>query len=327
MTRQEQQHSRTRVRAGPHHGGNSSDEIQHETDRGHNTDHRHREANQEARRSNGLGRAEPRPPRGGYAVSKRAGGRAQYTHLKEIAEVALGQDPSDIDRIYQSLLWAGASVGRSGVATQAIAALDVPLWDLKARGADLPLAKFIGAHREISDGVTILTASTAEQYAVEENGSGLFTGLLVDALNGAAANLLGDVTPGSVYAHIDQSLGPWVQRTVFKTNVKKSISLRKTEPPIDLEALQELTKHFPTPDHQFQLDPSYEPKRSSDERNDPAPDPAKNAVFATLQQCVKVNLVRPIGVEHMWNAAMESKPCVLTALGRHYWNLVARGLI
>lgn len=84
----------------------------------------------------------------GFSYSKRAGGRAQYAHLHEIAEVALGQDPSDIDRIYQSLLWAGASVGRSGVATQAIAALDVALWDLKARRANLPLAKLIGAHRD-----------------------------------------------------------------------------------------------------------------------------------------------------------------------------------
>jgi L-talarate/galactarate dehydratase len=84
----------------------------------------------------------------GFSYSKRAGGPAQYTHLAEIADVALGQDPSDIDRIYQSLLWAGASVGRSGVATQAIAALDVALWDLKARRAGLPLAKLIGAHRD-----------------------------------------------------------------------------------------------------------------------------------------------------------------------------------
>lgn len=84
----------------------------------------------------------------GFSYSKRAGGPAQYTHLHEIAEVALGQDPSDIDRIYQSLLWAGASVGRSGVATQAIAALDVALWDLKARRAGLPLAKLIGAQRD-----------------------------------------------------------------------------------------------------------------------------------------------------------------------------------
>ena len=84
----------------------------------------------------------------GFSYSKRAGGPAQYTHLAEIADVAIGQDPSDIDRIYQSLLWAGASVGRSGVATQAIAALDVALWDLKARRAGLPLAKLLGAHRD-----------------------------------------------------------------------------------------------------------------------------------------------------------------------------------
>ena len=84
----------------------------------------------------------------GFSYSKRAGGRAQFTHLAEVADTAIGADPSDIDRIYQSLLWAGASVGRSGVATQAIAALDVALWDLKARRAGLPLAKLIGAHRD-----------------------------------------------------------------------------------------------------------------------------------------------------------------------------------
>jgi L-talarate/galactarate dehydratase len=84
----------------------------------------------------------------GFSYSKRAGGLAHYAHLREVAEVAIGQDPSDIDRIYQSLLWAGASVGRSGIATQAIAALDVALWDLKARRAGLPLAKLIGAHRD-----------------------------------------------------------------------------------------------------------------------------------------------------------------------------------
>ena len=70
---------------------------------------------------------------------------------------------------------------------------------------------------EIDDGMTILTASSADQSAFEENGGGVFTSLLVDALGGAAANLVGDVTPGSIYAHIDQSLGPWGgQRPVFK---------------------------------------------------------------------------------------------------------------
>ena len=100
---------------------------------------------------------------------------------------------------------------------------------------------------EISDGVTILSASTADQYATEENGAGVFTNLLLDALGGAAANLVGDVTPGGVYAHVDQSLGPWAQRPVFKTNVKRFVSLRKVQPPLELAELRLISDYFPTP--------------------------------------------------------------------------------
>jgi L-alanine-DL-glutamate epimerase-like enolase superfamily enzyme len=84
----------------------------------------------------------------GFSYSKRAGGPAQYAHAKEVASNLLGEDPNDIGRVYQKLLWAGASVGRSGVATQAIAALDIALYDLKAKRADLPLAKLLGAYRD-----------------------------------------------------------------------------------------------------------------------------------------------------------------------------------
>ena len=84
----------------------------------------------------------------GFSYSKRAGGPAQYAHAKEVAENLLGEDPSDIAKVYDKLLWAGASVGRSGVATQALAAIDIALWDLKAKRADLPLAKLLGAHRD-----------------------------------------------------------------------------------------------------------------------------------------------------------------------------------
>ncbi|WP_129660147.1 L-talarate/galactarate dehydratase [Rothia uropygialis] len=84
----------------------------------------------------------------GFSYSKRAGGPAQYAHAKEVAEGLLGEDPSDIARIYTKLLWAGASVGRSGVATQALAAVDIALHDLKAKRAGLPLAKLLGSHRD-----------------------------------------------------------------------------------------------------------------------------------------------------------------------------------
>ncbi|GAA1693342.1 mandelate racemase/muconate lactonizing enzyme family protein [Kribbella yunnanensis] len=84
----------------------------------------------------------------GFSYSKRAGGPAQYAHAREVAGQLIGEDPSDIAKVYDKLLWAGASVGRSGVATQAIAAIDIALWDLKAKRAGLPLAKLLGAHRD-----------------------------------------------------------------------------------------------------------------------------------------------------------------------------------
>lgn len=181
---------------------------------------------------------------------------------------------------------------------------------------------------EIKDGVTILTASTADQYAMESGGSGVFTNLLVDALNGAAANLVGDITPGSVYAHVDQSLGPWNQRPVFKTNVERFVSLRKADAPIQLSDLQKLTSLFEHPSTQLDLDPSYEPERNGIEpEGTPPPDPAKNADFAVLQDLRKVNLVRPVDAPHMWHAAMQYKACELTVLGQHYWNLVDKDLI
>jgi Uncharacterized protein containing caspase domain len=178
---------------------------------------------------------------------------------------------------------------------------------------------------ELTEGLTILTASTPEQYATEENGAGVFTTLLIDAMNGAASNLVGDVTPGSVYAHIDQSLGPWDQRPVFKTNVKRFISLRKVQPPIGLSELQRIAELFPDPGFELQLDPSFEPERSASRAEVPAPDPRNTATFAILQKYNRVNLVVPVGAPHMWHAAMGSKSCKLTVLGEHYRRLVARG--
>ncbi len=84
----------------------------------------------------------------GFSYSKRAGGPAQFAHAREVAPEIVGEDPSDIGRLWTKLVWAGASVGRSGAATQALAAIDVALWDLKARRAGLPLAKLLGAHRD-----------------------------------------------------------------------------------------------------------------------------------------------------------------------------------
>ncbi|QUE78235.1 mandelate racemase/muconate lactonizing enzyme family protein [Stutzerimonas stutzeri] len=83
----------------------------------------------------------------GFSYSLRTGGPAQYAHAQELAPLLIGEDPNDIARLWSKLAWASASVGRGGVAAQAIAAFDTALWDLKARRAALPLSKLLGAQR------------------------------------------------------------------------------------------------------------------------------------------------------------------------------------
>ena len=84
----------------------------------------------------------------GFGYAKRAGGPGLYAHACELAPQLLGQDPNDIPRLFTHLLWAGASMGRAGLTTQAIAPFDIALWDMKARRAGLPLAKLLGAQRD-----------------------------------------------------------------------------------------------------------------------------------------------------------------------------------
>lgn len=169
----------------------------------------------------------------------------------------------------------------------------------------------------LGDGITILSACKDNESAIEENGGGLFTHLLVDALNGSAADLVGQISPGSVYAHIDQSLGAWEQRPVFKTNVQNFISLRNVLPSIETKELQEIINLFPKPASEFALDPSYEYTSKK-------PILENVTKFKLLQKMFKVNLVRPIGEEYMYDAAINSKKCSLTPLGKHYWDLVNR---
>lgn len=84
----------------------------------------------------------------GFTYTLRTGGPAQFAHAREIAPLLIGEDPNDISRLWNKMVWAGASIGRSGLGPQAIAAFDTALWDLKARRANLSLAKLLGSQRD-----------------------------------------------------------------------------------------------------------------------------------------------------------------------------------
>ncbi|QDT16769.1 hypothetical protein CA12_28760 [Alienimonas californiensis] len=150
---------------------------------------------------------------------------------------------------------------------------------------------------------------------------GVFTSLLVDALSGAAANILGEITPGSVYAHVDQSLSFLEQRPVFKTNVQSFVSLRRVEPVVTVEEIRRMLEFFPSRGSEYQLDPSFEPRDDGRTEMMPAADPANVEKLLVLRKYNRAALLVPVGVANLWDACMESKPVRLTALGEHYRRL------
>jgi uncharacterized caspase-like protein len=170
----------------------------------------------------------------------------------------------------------------------------------------------------LREGVSILTASRAGQVSVESRGRGLFTELVAGALEGGAADVLGLVTAASIYAYVEQALGPWEQRPLFKAHLSKLVTLRVAQPAVSPDFLRALGTLFPSVDHQYLLDRSYEPTEKPDH-------PEHEGIFLNLQKCRAAKLVEPVGEEHMYYAALNNKACQLTPLGRLYWRLVRDG--
>ncbi len=186
----------------------------------------------------------------------------------------------------------------------------------------------------LREGVSILTASRSTQLsyevAVDEDGDkvqGLFTALVCGALDGGAADVVGNVTVASVYAYVDQSLGAWEQRPLLKAHVAKLTSLRRCKPLVSLETLRMLPRWFNALDFDHPLDPSYEPSPHGQRKKLEDRHEEHERIFKCLQDLRDAKLVVVVGEEHMYYAAMNSTSCRLTPLGVHYWRLANEGRI
>lgn len=195
----------------------------------------------------------------------------------------------------------------------------VIILDCCQAGAAGEIRNLRGGASVIGEGMTILTACKKEQPAQEQAGHGVFTSLLLQALHGGAANVLGEITPGSLYSFVDNALGAWEQRPVFKTNVSQFIALREVPPLIQEEILRKLPDWFPEAQSVYPLDPSYEPTETAVFNAD------HGEIFAQLQKCNRHSLIEPVDAEHMYYAAMNSTGCRLTALGAYYRELAIKG--
>jgi hypothetical protein len=171
-------------------------------------------------------------------------------------------------------------------------------------------------HASLREGLSILSASRSSQASLEQDERGVFTELVCSALEGGAADILGNVSVASIYAYVDQAFGAWDQRPLFKSHISRMLSLRTAKPAIDIAILRRLPDWFETPDAEFPLSPRHEPTAKPQ-------DSEAEAAFRCLQRCNRVKLVEPVDEEDMYYAAINSTGCRLTALGRFYWRLAA----
>ena len=68
--------------------------------------------------------------------------------VREVAGPALiGEDPLATERLWDKLYWLLSPRGQTGYASHTIAALDIALWDIKAKALGLPLWRLLGGAR------------------------------------------------------------------------------------------------------------------------------------------------------------------------------------
>lgn len=81
----------------------------------------------------------------GYTYTGGKGGRAIKAMIEyDLAPALIGRDGTDVAGIYDFLEWHIHYVGRGGIASFAISAVDIALWDIRCRRAEKPLWQMAG---------------------------------------------------------------------------------------------------------------------------------------------------------------------------------------
>jgi hypothetical protein len=173
---------------------------------------------------------------------------------------------------------------------------------------------------QLREGVTVLAASRPTGIAVEVGGHGVFTNLVLGALEGGAADIRGNVSAAAIYAYAEQALGAWDQRPLYKSHASKLSPVRRGAPLVSDVLLRELSALFPKPDSLYQMDPSYEYT---------VPEHTANhvTVFDKFKLLRNGGLLKTTEGDDLYWAALHSHTVELTPLGKHFWRLANDGRI
>ena len=81
----------------------------------------------------------------GYSYTGGRGGQAIVAMIRQdLAPFLVGQDATDVEALYEAMQWHIHYVGRGGIASFAISAIDTGLWDLRGKRLGAPLREMAG---------------------------------------------------------------------------------------------------------------------------------------------------------------------------------------
>lgn len=75
---------------------------------------------------------------------------SSHSIARGLAELLVGQDPLEIDRLWQLMFHGSDHYGRGGAALHTISAIDMALWDLAGKVAGQPICELLGGARVAS---------------------------------------------------------------------------------------------------------------------------------------------------------------------------------
>ncbi|WP_286928861.1 MULTISPECIES: caspase family protein [Aeromicrobium] len=216
---------------------------------------------------------------------------------------------------------------------------------------------FVPRQALLLENVSILSATRSGELAKEDpRRGGLFSQQLRGGLEGAAADLLGNITPMGLYAYASSAMGDVDQTPTFKSHVVEPPLIRKVEPRVPLASLRQLHTIFRKASSRVTLTPSHEGLAQSrlddphdtayltapddedygannrhDEKRQPFTGSRKQIENDHLKAYRNANLLKTQDDRDFWFLAMEPNPAKsnvwLTELGRYYWRLAKAGLL
>ena len=92
--------------------------------------------------------------------------------FRTLADLLIGEDPLDIERLWDKLYVGSAYYGRRGIAVQCMSAIDLCLWSIRAQAANMSIAQLLGGrrHDRVTAYASTLFRSTPEGMAEAARG-------------------------------------------------------------------------------------------------------------------------------------------------------------